>query len=312
MRSVLVTGGAGFIGAAIARALLARGHRVMIADNLSTGLRANVPSGADFVEIDLAEREAYGVFDSHSFDTVFHLGAQSSGEASFVDPWYDFNSHATATFLLLDMCRRRGIGRFLYASSMSVYGDPDYLPVDEGHPTRPKTFYAAGKLAAESYLRLFGTLGIATTAFRMFSVYGPGQNMANKMQGMASIYLSFILENRPITVKGSKDRFRDLVYIDDVVDAWLAAWENPAAHGQTYNLGTGEKTTVAALLDALIRAAGKPNYPIEFATGTPGDQQGMVAGIDKLRRELAWIPTTGLVAGIQRMTHYYLERQQAP
>lgn len=311
-RSVLVTGGAGFIGAAIARELLVRGHSVVIADNLSTGRRENVPSSATFVEMNLADRAAYASLERYDFDTVFHLGAQSSGEASFADPWYDFNSHATATFLLLEDCRRRGVRRFLYASSMSVYGDPEYLPVDEAHPTRPKTFYAAGKLAAESYLRLFSTLGVVTTAFRMFSVYGPGQNLDNKMQGIASIYLSFILEGRPITVKGAKDRFRDLVYIDDVVAAWLAAWDNPAAHGQIYNLGTGAQTTVEALLQALTDSAGKPDYPVEFAAGTPGDQHGLVANRAKLTRDLGWTPRVDLRTGISRMTQFHIERHQAP
>jgi UDP-glucose 4-epimerase len=309
MSKVLVTGGAGFIGAALAQALLARGHDVFIVDNLSTGLRENVPPAARFIEMDLADRSAYLALEAHAFDTVFHLAAQSSGEASFADPWYDFNSHATATFLLLDHCRRAKTRRFLYASSMSVYGDPDYLPVDEAHPTRPKTYYAAGKLAAESYLKLFASFGIATTAFRMFSVYGPGQNMANKMQGIASIYLSFILENRPITVKGLPDRFRDLVYIDDVVAAWLAAWDNPVSHGQTYNLGTGTKTTVGALLGALTSAVERPDYPIEFTAGTPGDQHGMVANVGKLQRELGWVPGVDITTGIRRMTRHYLERQ---
>jgi UDP-glucose 4-epimerase len=311
VRSVLVTGGAGFIGASLARALLERGVAVIVADNLSTGRRENVPAAARFFEVNLAQPDAVRQLEACEFDTVFHLAAQSSGEASFTDPWYDFNSHTTATFLLLEMCRRKDVRRFVYGSSMSVYGDAQYLPVDEAHPTRPKTFYAAGKLAAESYLKLFSTFGIATTAFRMFSVYGPGQNMENRMQGMASIYLSFILENRPILVKGAKDRFRDLVYIDDVVNAWLAAWDDPRSHGQIYNLGTGVRTTVEDLLAALTSASGRPNYPIEFAAATPGDQHGMVADIGKLGRDLGWAPRVEPSSGISRMTQYYLRRQRS-
>ncbi|MEJ0084664.1 MAG: NAD-dependent epimerase/dehydratase family protein [Pseudomonadota bacterium] len=309
MRSVLVTGGAGFIGSAIARALLERGVTVAIADNLSTGRRENLPAAARFLEMDLSDPARVGELESFEFDSVFHLAAQSSGEASFTDPWYDFNSHSTATFQLLELCRRKGVRRFLYGSSMSVYGDAQYLPVDEAHPAHPKTYYAAGKLAAEAYLKLYGTLGIATTAFRMFSVYGPGQNMENRMQGMASIYLSFILENRPIVVKGAKDRFRDLVYVDDVVNAWLTAWDNPASHGQVYNLGTGVRTTVGDLLTALTTAAGQPNYPIEFASSTPGDQHGMVADVQKLSRELGWQPSVDLATGISRMTRYYQQQR---
>ena len=105
----------------------------MVADNLSTGYRANIPAQAHFVQMDLGNSADYARLNATTFDTVFHLAAQSSGEASFVNPWNDFNSHATATFLLLDLCRRRGVNRFLYGSSMAVYGEPQYLPVDELH-----------------------------------------------------------------------------------------------------------------------------------------------------------------------------------
>lgn len=255
--------------------------------------------------MNLADRAHYSRLESMPFDAVFHLAAQSSGEASFADPWYDYNSHATATFLLLDLCRRRGVKRFLYGSSMAVYGDAQYLPVDEQHPTNPKTFYAAGKLAAEAYVRLHSTLGVDTTIFRMFSVYGPNQNLANKMQGMVSIYLSFILEGKPIIVKGPNDRFRDLTYIDDVVQAWLLAWQNVNAFGKLYNLGTGTKTTVEGLLRCLTDCFGNSAYPIEYAPGTPGDQHGMVACIDKLRNDCGWSPAVELAAGISKTVKFY-------
>jgi UDP-glucose 4-epimerase len=304
-RNFLVTGGAGFIGAAVARALVDNGDTVVVADNLSTGYRGNIPAGCRFVEMDVSNREHFQRLPDDKFDAIFHLAAQSSGEASFQDPWYDFNSHATATFLLLELCRKRGISRFLYGSSMSIYGDPQYLPVDERHPASPKTFYAAGKLAAEAYVSLHSTLGIGTTVFRMFSVYGPNQNLANKMQGMASIYLSFILENKPILVKGSRERFRDFVYIDDVVDAWLSALDKPAAFGKTYNLGTGRQTTVSDLLQTMTACAGNPDYPIEFSGNTPGDQFGMYADIGRLRADLGWEPRWSLEQGLASMLDSY-------
>jgi UDP-glucose 4-epimerase len=304
-RNFLVTGGAGFIGAALAKALVRRGNRVVVADNLSTGYRENVPADAEFVEMDMSDPVHYGRLPDMKFDAVLHLAAQSSGEASFQDPWYDFNSHVTATFLLLEYCRKNGTQRFLYASSMSVYGAAEYLPVDEKHRVQPKAYYSAGKLAAEAYLSLFSTLGVDSTVFRMFNVYGPNQNLANKMQGMVSIYLSFILENKPITVKGAKERFRDFVYIDDVVDAWLCALDNPASFGKTYNLGAGRKTTVEELLSLMTECVGNPDYPVEFAGGTPGDLFGLYANIESLQRDLGWQPRTDLRAGLRAMLDFY-------
>lgn len=309
-RTILVTGGAGFIGAALSRELVRRGDDVVVADNLSTGYRENIPKDASFVEMDISDPSHYDRLPNLKFDAVLHLAAQSSGEASFQDPWYDFNSHATATFLLLEHCRKKEINRFLYASSMSVYGNPEYLPVDERHRVQPKTYYASGKLAAEAYVKLFSSFGVDTTVFRMFSVYGPNQNLANKMQGMVSIYLSFILENKPITVKGSRERFRDFVYIADVVDAWLTALDNPVSFGKTYNLGGGRKTTVGELLSLMTECVGKPEYPVEFAGETPGDQFGLYANMESLERDVGWKPRTDLHTGLNAMLDFY--RTKAP
>lgn len=304
-RTFLVTGGAGFIGSAIAQSLVKQGDIVVVADNLSTGYRENIPNSCQFVEMDVSVRKHYSRLPDIAFDAIFHLAAQSSGEASFSDPWIDFNSHAVATFLLLEYCRLKGIRRFLYASSMSIYGDPDCLPVDEDQPTRPKTYYAAGKLAAETYVNLHATLGMATTIFRMFSVYGPNQNLANKMQGMVSIYLSYLLEHQPIVVKGSSERFRDFVYIDDVVDAWLSVLDNPMTFSKTYNLGTGVKTTVGQLLHAMKSSAREPNFPIEYANNTPGDQFGMFADVTALKVDTGWFPRHDLCDGLAKMIGFH-------
>jgi UDP-glucose 4-epimerase len=299
-RHVIVTGGAGFIGSHLAARLLDAGHEVTVLDNLSTGRLANIPAGADFIEMDLGREEEYGLLDGLAGDAVFHLAGQSSGEASFYDPLGDLRSHVLSTFWLLKWCLKKQLKRFIYASSMSIYGEPQYLPVDEVHPQGPKTFYGAGKMAAEAYIKLYQTLGIETTIFRLFSVYGPGQNLENKMQGMISIYLSFLLEGRPILVKGSKERFRDFVYVDDVVEAWLAAWDNPRSYGKVYNVASGQKTRVADLIEALKQALGCPGHPVEYQAGTPGDQFGIVGQNAAITWDLQWQPRVGLAEGLKR------------
>lgn len=303
--TVLVTGGAGFIGSALARALIARGHSVVVADNLSTGRRSNVPAEATFVEMDLGRKDAYDKLAGVEFDAVCHLAAQSSGEASFLDPQKDFDSHALSTFLLLEECKRRDVKRFLYASSMALYGDPQYQPVDEAHPANPKTYYAAGKLASEAYVRLYQSFGMDTTVFRLFSVYGPNQDLDNKLQGMVSIFLSYILENKPVHVKGARERFRDFVFVDDVVNAWLLALDNPASYGKTYNIASGRKTTVEELVTTELECTGKPDHPVRYEGSTPGDQFGVYGSSTKLQEELGWRPAHSLKEGLTAMVQFY-------
>ncbi|MCG6552995.1 MAG: NAD-dependent epimerase/dehydratase family protein [Candidatus Magnetominusculus sp. LBB02] len=298
---IIVTGGAGFIGSHLAEALLDRGSHVTIFDNLHTGKEVNIPRGADFINIDLGVESLYSSIKGIDCDAVFHLAGQSSGEASFDDPEYDFRSHVASTFYMLRWAQEHGVSRFLYSSSMSVYGDPDTLPAAEGHPLKPKTFYAAGKAAAEAYINLYSRLGVNTTVFRLFSVYGARQNLDNMMQGMLSIYLSYMLAGDPIIVKGSPARFRDFTHIKDVVNAWLSAYENPVSYGKTYNLASGDKTTVEQLLNELKSAFNQPDYPIEFAQNTAGDQFGVVGDISLLKKELNFKPSVNLKDGISEM-----------
>lgn len=309
-RHIIVTGGAGFIGSHLAAASLEMGHHVTVLDNLHTGKEDNIPEGADFINIDLGHESSYSRIDGIKCDAVFHLAGQSSGEASFDDPEYDFKSHVASTFYMLKWCKDQGVSRFLYSSSMSVYGDPDNVPVGEGHSFKPKTFYAAGKAAAESYINLYGRLGLDTTVFRLFSVYGPGQNLDNKMQGMLSIYLSYMLEGSPVIVKGSPERYRDFINVSDVVAAWLSSYENPVTYGKLYNLGTGVKTTVSELLNELKAAINAPGYPIEFAQNTAGDQFGTVADISLIKKDLNWRPAIDLNAGIVHMVSWAQGRRR--
>lgn len=295
---MLVTGGAGFIGSHLAAGLLDAGYRVVVVDNLVTGKRENIPAKAEFLKADLLRPETYAALESQPFAGVLHLASQSCGEASFDDPEADLRSHVLATFRLLEWCRDRGISRVLYASSSTIYGDPREVPVTENAPLCPKTYYAAGKAAAESYLRLFNNRGGRVTIFRLPNVYGPGQDLANIRQGMVSIFLAYLLAGKPIEVRGSLERYRDFLYVGDLARAWLKAVDAPATFGQTYNLGSGTKTTVGQLLDGLTRAFGHETYPYALREGTPGDQTGVVLDIDKVCADLGWRPETTLEQGL--------------
>lgn len=294
----LVTGGAGFIGSHIAVRLISQGYKVTIIDNLSNGREENIPMEAEFIKADLSKGKDLSNLNNISYDAVFHLAAQSSGALSFKDPLLDLKSHVLSTYFLLEWCKKNGVGRFLYSSSTTTYGDPHYLPVDEKHPQQPKTYYAAGKMACESYIKFYQTMGIDATIFRLPNVYGPRQNLENRDQGMISIYLSYILENRPIIVKGSLERFRDFIYVDDVVDAFLTALDNPKTFGKIYNLASGKKTTIQDVIDGLIRAFVYTDYPIKIKDRTPGDQFGIVCETRLINEDLGWSAKTGIQEGL--------------
>ncbi len=306
MSKYLVTGGAGFIGSHLARRLLEGGHTVVVVDNLSTGKRENIPAGAEFLKLDLARPDFMKNLPDRKFDAVCHLAAQSSGAVSAEKPLYDMQVNAMSTLLLSRWCLERDVPRFLYASSMAIYGEPETLPVAETSSCLPLSYYGVSKLTSEHVLRLAAIEGLRFTSFRMFSVYGPGQNMGNLKQGMVSIFLAYVLKNKPIPVKGSLDRFRDFVYIDDVVDAWIKALNNPVADDKFYNLGSGSPTTVRELIAAIIVACGYDpgKYPVYKVEPTPGDQFGLCADISRAMSDLGWSPTVALADGLTRMVNW--------
>jgi UDP-glucose 4-epimerase len=309
-RRILITGGAGFIGSHLAHRCLDLGDEVVIVDNLSTGHARNIPEGAEFVEMDISREQEYRKVHSFDFDAVFHLAAQSSGEISSENPALDLKVNTLGTLFLLRTCQRKGVKRFLYSSSMAVYGNPEQPRVDETVPCRPLSFYGISKFAAEQYILHFVPDGIEPTIFRLFSVYGPGQNLANLKQGMVSIYMAYLLKGEPIRVKGSGDRFRDFLYIDDMIDAWLGSLEMPVTKGKIYNLGSGKRTTVSRLLAEEIQAFGHDpaTYPVRYESPTPSDQFGLTADISRITTDTGWHPQIDLKEGLRRMVTWAADR----
>lgn len=281
----LVTGGAGFIGSVIVKKLLHNGHEVHIIDNLKTGYIKNIPQNAKFIEGDFSKDEVIEQLNNTTFDGIFHIGGQSSGEISYEDPEYDLNTNTLSTLKLLQYCVKTRCKKFIYASTMSIYGEQEgkeqFCEADE---TNPKSFYAVGKLASEKYMEIFSKqFGIDYVALRYFNVYGPGQNLENLKQGMVSIYLKQFLDDRfdKVIVKGDLNRFRDLIYIDDVVNITIEAMNNQNYANKILNVGTGKKITVKDILK-LIRDYTASKKEIEIAEGTPGDQFGIYADNKKL------------------------------
>jgi len=305
-KNILVTGGAGFIGSCLTSRLIDEGYNVVVIDNLSTGFESNIPQQAEFLKLDISKEDFINKLPRIRFDYIFHLAAQSSGEISFEDPAYDVKTNVMGTLLLLNWAMERRVKRFIYTSSMSIYGDDQDLPVKETALPRPLSFYGVGKLASEKYIDIFIKKGLPVTILRLFNVYGPGQNMENLKQGMVSIYMAYIAKDEPILVKGSRDRFRDFIYIDDVVDAFVRAAFSEKAANKTFNVGTGKQIFVWQLLDEITKAFGYKvgDYPIQFKGNTPGDQIGIYAGVSEIKKCLSWEPKVGLSDGIMRMVKW--------
>jgi UDP-glucose 4-epimerase len=306
----VVTGGAGFIGNAVAAKLHAEGARVLAIDDFSTGRETLVARTLPVVRCDLRDKSTLEEVLPARIDSVIHCAAQSSGEVSFDDPWDDMTRHIHATVNLLEASRARGVNHFVYTSSMAVYGDPRELPVRETDTLRPLSFYGAGKAAAENYVRLYCRDEMAYYILRPFSVYGPGQDIANLRQGMISIYLSQLLTTDRVVVKGSLDRFRDFVYIDDAVNAVTSVLGSSPCLGETFNLCSGTPTTVREVLAILLRHAGFDWDVVEQVSSTPGDQFGVYGDNSALKHLGHWSPVVTLQNGIGTMWDTYAQASE--
>ncbi len=300
MADYLVTGVGGFIRAAVAKNLLDNGHRVIGIDNLTTGYENNIPCGCEFYKAHCQDASLYNRLPELKYDAIFHIAGQSSGEISFDDPVYDLRTNAESTLHLLKFALAKGCKRMVYASTMSVYGmQPDH-PVKEDAVPVPHSFYGVGKLASEHYLRLYEQYGVSSTCLRLFNVYGPGQNMANLRQGMVSIFMAMMIANGHIHVKGSPDRYRDFVYIDDVVNAFLLCLQNPASGGGIFNIAGSGKVTVGEIINKMIALHHSP-VTVKFEGSTSGDIPGIHANGSHAAKVLGYTPKVSLDDGLAKM-----------
>lgn len=291
----LVTGVGGFIGAHVARRFVNAGYDVVGVDDFSSGCRKNVPREINLVVGDLAEPATITALP-RGCDLILHLAGQSSGEVSFDDPIQDLRKNVISTLNLIHYGIDNRTSRFVYASSMSTYGNVPDAPVGETTLCLPLSCYGVGKLTAENYLRVYsGQLPFVT--LRMFNVYGPGQDMANLRQGMVSIFLAQALVDGRVHVKGSLDRYRDFIYIDDVVEAWYRAATFPESVNQTINLGTGVRTTIKQLLETIHTHL--PGATWYDQGSTLGDQHGIYADPGVLARILNMRSFVPLETGIR-------------
>ena len=297
---LLVTGGCGFIGANLINKLLKLGHDVTTIDNLSTGCTKNLAEGINFIEGDCQDDEVISKLNGSRFDSILHLAGQSSGEISFDDPVYDLQTNTQSTLMLLDYAKWSGCKKFIYASSMSVYGNSTIQPVSEDLLPIPVSFYAIGKLASEHYLRTYSNYGIQAISLRLFNVYGPGQNLGNLRQGMVSIYLAQAIKNKKIVVKGAGERFRDLVYVEDVTSSFCKAIEFREKGYHCFNIGSGIPTSVHDIVNE-INHYFKNNLSVDYVEPTPGDMHGIYSDSSLALEKIGWSFSTPFREGFAAM-----------
>lgn len=279
---VLVTGVAGFIASKIANKLIEKGHNVVGIDDLSNGKKINIPKKCKFIKLDISKKKELNKLHM-KFDQIFHLAGQSSGEKSFENPEEDLTKNTLTTLNLINFSIKTGVKKFLYASSQSVYGSVGNRAISEKNSTQPLSCYGVSKLASENYLKVYKDK-LNHIIFRINNVYGYGQDFKNLKQGMVSIYLAQALKNKKIVVKGSLNRFRDFVHIDDVVDIWIKAAMDKGLKNITLNLGTGKKTHVKKILNIINKEFG--DIKIIKSNNTPGDQTGIYMNNNLLIKKL--------------------------
>jgi len=288
-KKALVTGGAGFIGSHIAKRLKALGLEVAIIDDLSMGKAANVPEGVEFHKASILDRN--GLKKAlNGVDIVFHNAARVSIRNSFDDIYGDTETNVLGTVNVLREAGKAGIKKFIFASSMAVYGDRVRLPVTEEGVLEPISPYGSGKLAAESYVRqLSRYYGFESVILRYFNTYGPGQTLTPYV-GVITIFINNLLQNRPPLVFGTGEQVRDFVFVGDVAEANVLAMTRPL-DGAVINVGTGRGTSVNEIAELLLARFGADLEPVR-APLPLGEPKDSVADMTRARRLLGFDPQT--------------------
>jgi UDP-glucose 4-epimerase len=313
-QQVMITGGLGFIGSNLARALVSQGSVVTLVDSLIPqygGNLFNIDDIRDKVTINICDvRDQIAMADLlPGKDYLFNLAGQTSHMDSMVDPQSDLAINAMAQLSILEACRKVNPGiKIVFASTRQLYGKPDYLPVDEKHPIRPVDVNGINKLAGEWYHLLYNNVyGIRACALRLTNTYGPGMRVKDARQTFLGIWIRWLIEGRPIQVFGDGMQLRDFNYVDDCIDALLRVGGSNKANGKVYNLGSAEVLNLKSLAAMMVDLNGEGDYelvsfPSEYKAIDIGDYY---SDFSLIKKELDWQPKIDLRDGLQRTMAYY-------
>ncbi len=303
---IIVTGGAGFIGSHIVDAYVAGGYQVVVVDNLSTGRSAHVHPGARLVKIDINDPDLVELFRAERPDVINHHAANASVARSVREPVFDAGENILGTLNVLEAACLADVGKIIYISSGgAMYGEVEYLPMDEEHPASPVSPYALSKHTGERYVQLYGeAYGLRWTSLRYANVYGPRQDPYGEA-GVVGIFCQNLLDGVVPEIYWDGEQTRDFCYVGDCARANLLALE--AGDGQAYNVGTGTGTSINTLFDTLIDVAGQELTP-RRGPRRPGDARDSYLDCSKIERELGWRAAVGLREGLEKTWNHFAHR----
>jgi UDP-N-acetylglucosamine/UDP-N-acetyl-alpha-D-glucosaminouronate 4-epimerase len=312
MAKVLVTGGGGFIGSNLVRALLARGGGVRVLDNFATGNRANLADVWD--EIELVEGDLRSYERVHAatrgVELVFHQGALPSVPRSVQDPLTTSAVNVEGTLNVLLAARDEGVRRVVAASSSSVYGNSGALPRVESSPPDPESPYGVAKLAAERYCVAFSRVyEMETVVLRYFNVFGPRQDPTSQYAAVVPKFINAVAAGEALRIDGDGHQSRDFTFVENVVEGNLLAADAPGASGAVLNIATGEQTTVLELAETIGDLVGR-DVEKEFQPPRAGDVRHSWADVGEARRMIGFEPRVSLRDGLQRAVDWFLERER--
>ena len=303
--SILVTGGAGFIGSHLVERLIREGENVTVLDNLTTGRKENLSSVSArdtfrFVQGDIRDREIVRSCMKDT-DRVVHLAAIASVPFSNRNPVETHDVNVEGTLNILRACGEYNVAKMVYASSCAVYGEPVFLPVAEDHRLSATSPYAASKIAAEAYCQVFREKhDLATVCLRAFNVYGSKQHNSD-YGGVLTQFISRLTKQQPPIIYGDGEQSRDFIHVNDVVDAVARILHTPNGTNGTYNLGSGKATTINELARTLQRLLGDGEFRPVYTLARPGDVRHSQADIGKARRGFGFEPLTRLDDGLEKL-----------
>src|SRR5258706_6050023 len=307
-RRIIVTGGAGYVGSNVVRRLLAESARVVVLDDFYTGDDNNLPSDAADLEVVRGSVTDYDLVRDviKGSGLVFHLAARNI-IVSTRNPREDYEVNIGGTLNILLAARELAIPRVVYSSSTSVYGNPRYLPINEDDATNMLSPYAVSKFAGENYCKAFyESYGLSSAVVRYSNVYGTAQRPDNPYCGVVSKFFESAMKGESPKIHGDGAETRDFTYIDDVVEATLLAGISPKADGQVYNVGTGREVSVNQLARTIVEITGAKVEPAYVDRRDIDNIRRRVVNIEKIRRELRWLPTVTIEQGLRR-TYQWLK-----